>query len=112
MTTSSKGARASNGRSSIYQGADGRWHGRVSVGLKPDGGPDRRHVTAATQKDVTRKVRELEKARTDGVVIDAGRAATLEEWLDEWLKSSSLRVRSSTLAGYEVDVRKHIVPAV
>jgi integrase len=112
MTTTPARPRTSNGRSSIYLGADGRWHGRISVGLKPDGGADRRHVTAATQKEVTRKVRALEKARTDGAVTDAGRAPILEQWLDDWLASSSLRVRSSTLAGYQVDIRKHIVPAI
>ena len=35
--------RASNGESTIYKGADGRWHGYVSVGFKLDGTLDRRH---------------------------------------------------------------------
>jgi hypothetical protein len=35
MTTKS---RAANGRSSIYLGADGRWHGRVSMGTDPASG--------------------------------------------------------------------------
>ena len=29
--------RNSNGRSSIYEGSDGWWHGRVTVGIKDDG---------------------------------------------------------------------------
>src|SRR5262249_38563701 len=58
--------RKPNLRSSIYEGADGRWHGWVTMGVKDDGSPDRRHRTAATQAAVTRKVRELEKQRDAG----------------------------------------------
>ena len=49
--------RASNNRSSIYRGGDGRWHGRITMGVKNDGSPDRRHVTGKTEKAVTEKVR-------------------------------------------------------
>ena len=31
--------RASNGESTIFKGADGRWHGYVSVGFTVDGKP-------------------------------------------------------------------------
>jgi len=33
-------ARRPNGESSIYEGKDGYWHGRVTVGIKDDGSPD------------------------------------------------------------------------
>jgi integrase len=104
--------RQANGRSSIYLGRDGRWHGRVSVGLRPDGRPDRRHVTAKTQAAVTKKVRDLERARDARTLPDAGSRLLLRDWLDEWLRASALRVRPSTLNGYEVDIRRHIVPAI
>ena len=38
--------RASNGESTIYKGADARWHGYVSVGFTLDGKLDRRHVSS------------------------------------------------------------------
>ena len=41
--------RASNGESTIYKGADGRWHGYVSVGFKLNGTPDRRHVSSKSR---------------------------------------------------------------
>src|SRR6476661_2561508 len=50
--------RASNGESTIYKGADGRWHGYVSVGYRLNGRPDRRHVTGGTRGVVVDKVRE------------------------------------------------------
>ena len=53
------GGRKPNGRSSIYEGSDGRWHGWVTMGVKEDGSPDRRHRTGATETEVTNKVRKL-----------------------------------------------------
>lgn len=59
--------RRPNLESSVYLGADGYWHGRVTMGRLPDGRPDRRHVSATQEAAVWVKVRELEHAR-DSVV--------------------------------------------
>ena len=56
------GTRRPNRRSSIYLGKDGLWHGWVTVGVRADGSPDRRHRKGKTEAEVTRKVRELESA--------------------------------------------------
>ena len=69
-------ARTPNLASSIYLGKDGYWHGRVTVGVKDDGRPDRRHVMG-TQADVTRKVRALERQRDSGTARKAGRSWTV-----------------------------------
>ncbi|KAA5836057.1 site-specific integrase [Saccharopolyspora hirsuta] len=81
-----KRTRNANGRSSIYQAADG-WHGRVSMGVRDDGKPDRRHVRGKTRAEVTRKVRELEKARDSGNVTKPGEKWTVAEWMDHWLNN-------------------------
>ncbi len=47
--------RRPNGASSIYRGSDGDWHGRVTVGAKADGKPDRRHVRGKTEAIVIRR---------------------------------------------------------
>jgi hypothetical protein len=60
--------RASNGESTIYKGADGRWHGYVSVGFTLDGKLDRRHVSSNSRGLVVAKVRELERKRDSGTV--------------------------------------------
>lgn len=112
MTEPSKG-RASNGASSIYRGKDGDWHGRVTMGARDDGRPDRRHVRAKTRAEVTRKVRELEKSRDAGTVRRAGRTWTVEQWLTHWLDNIAAPfVRDNTLAGYRVAVRVHLIPGV
>jgi integrase len=77
--------RKPNRRSSIYLGGDGKWHGYVTMGLRDDGSPDRRHRVAATESEVTAKVRELERRRDAGAVGKPGRAPTVEEWMTYWL---------------------------
>jgi hypothetical protein len=42
------------------------------MGIKDDGSLDRRHRTAATQAQVTRKVQDLERHRGKTVLTDAG----------------------------------------
>jgi hypothetical protein len=79
------GTRRPNRRSSIYLGKDGLWHGWVTVGIKADGSPDRRHRKGKTEADVTRKVRELESQRESGYVSKPARVPTLAEWMHEYL---------------------------
>ncbi|MDP9798316.1 integrase [Catenuloplanes nepalensis] len=98
---------------SIYQGSDGRWHGRVTMGVRDDGRPDRRHVSAKTEAEVTRKVRDLEKDRDAGRTKRPGRAWTVEKWLDHWLENIAAgSVRPKTYAGYQTAVRRHLIPGL
>ncbi|MFC7243678.1 tyrosine-type recombinase/integrase [Catellatospora aurea] len=97
----------------IYQGSDGRWHGRVTMGTLDDGKPDRRHVSAKTEAEVTQKVRSLEKDRDAGRVVRPGRGWTVEKWLNHWLEHiAAPKVRANTLSGYSVAVRVHLIPGV
>ncbi|MFD8419068.1 tyrosine-type recombinase/integrase [Streptomyces sp. NPDC059668] len=108
-----KRTRQPNGRSSIYLGKDGKWHGRVTVGICDNGRPDRRHVERKTRAEVTAAVRELEKQRDGGTVRKAGRAWTVETWLTHWVESiAPLAVNENTMVGYGVAVRKHLIPAL
>ena len=105
--------RKANGRSSIYLGADGRWHGYVTMGVKDNGRTDRRHVQGATEKVVTAKVRQLEKRRDAGSVATAGRAPTVGEWLTYWLENvAEPKVRPSTLQGYRSHITNHLLPGL
>ncbi|MEO3874000.1 tyrosine-type recombinase/integrase [Nonomuraea sp. B12E4] len=109
-------ARKPNGRSSIFLGKDGLWHGWVTVGIKPDGSPDRRHRKGKTEAEVTRKVRELENQRESGRVNKAGRAPTVAEWMAEFLDVICARLVLSekmaprTLTDYRSKTRNWIVP--
>lgn len=109
-------SRKPNGRSSIYLGKDGLWHGWVTVGIKPDGSPDRRHRKGKTEAEVTRKVRELESQREGGNVSKPGRPPTVAEWMTEFLDVICERlVRSEkmaprTLSDYRSKSRNWLVP--
>ena len=105
--------RQRNGASTVYLGSDGYWHGRVTVGLREDGRPDRRHVMSRTRKKVLAKVRQLERARDSGVVGKVGENWTVEQWLTHWLENIVAPfVRDNTLAGYRVAVNLHLIPGV
>jgi hypothetical protein len=104
--------RASNGESTIYKGADGRWHGYVSVGYKLNGHLDRRHVSAKARAAVVEKVRALELRRSTGTVSTVS-TPTVAEWLEHWLTNvAPRRVRQRTLEGYETIVRRHLIPGI
>lgn len=106
-------ARAPNGASSIYLGKDDKWHGRVTVGGRDDGRPDRRHVEGKTEAQVIDKVRKLERARDDGRRIRTGKPWTLRKWLAHWLDNiAAPSVRPKTLAGYHTVVNRHLIPGL
>lgn len=106
-------SRQPNGASSIYQGKDGRWHGRVTVGVKDDGSPDRRHISRKTRADATKKVRELERQRDSGHVRMAGQSWTVKTWLTHWVENiAALHVGENTIDGYRVAVYHHLIPGL
>lgn len=105
--------RAPNGASSIYQDAKGYWHGRVTVGTREDGLPDRRHVGGKTRAKVVERVRQLEKLRDSGRVPAPGKPWTVETWLDHWLnRIAKPSLRGTSFAAYRTAVEKHLVPAI
>ncbi|MGP4115209.1 tyrosine-type recombinase/integrase [Streptomyces sp. 4N509B] len=112
-STQKKRTRQPNGASSIYLGKDGKWHGRVTVGVRDDGKPDRRHVERKTRAEVTKAVRELEKLRDAGRLRKAGKRWTVQAWLEHWVENiAKPYVSENTYDGYEVDVRVHLVPGL
>jgi integrase len=108
-------ARNANGRSSIYfSESDQSWHGWVTVGVKDNGKPDRRHVRGKTKATVTKKVRDLEQQRDEGAVRKAGESWTVEQWLDHWLNTiiAPPAITENAWIAYEVAVRCHLRPGV
>src|SRR4051794_17674153 len=100
--------RASNGESTIYKGADGRWHRYVSVGYRLD----RRHVSSKSRGVVVAKVRELERKRDSGTVGETS-TPTVAWGLEHWLTPiAPRRVRQRTLESYQSAVRKPLIPGI
>ncbi|MGF1662632.1 MAG: tyrosine-type recombinase/integrase [Kineosporiaceae bacterium] len=107
-------SRKPNGASSIYLGKDGYWHGRVTVGLRDDGKPDRRHVMRRTEAEVIRLVRQLERQRDAGDLRRAGQRWTVEKWLTHWIETIAVppTIRPASHASYRVDVVTHLIPGI
>ncbi|MFE3775501.1 tyrosine-type recombinase/integrase [Streptomyces sp. NPDC059122] len=106
-------SRQPNGASSIYLGKDGRWHGRVTVGVKDDGTPDRRHVSRKTRAEVTKVVRDLERQRDSSGVRKAGQTWTVKTWLTHWVENiAAPHVGENTIDGYRVAVYHHLIPGL
>ena len=109
-----------DGRSTIYKGADGLWHGRVSMGLTDQGRKDRRHVSSKSKTVVTEKVAEWERARDDGLAQEIQENWTVEAWLTDWLehlsrpfvKQCTMRAtaRRSTCTSSQVSVATAFTP--
>ncbi|MDP9848008.1 tyrosine-type recombinase/integrase [Streptosporangium lutulentum] len=105
--------RKPNGASSIYLGKDGKWHGRVTMGVKDDGTPDRRHVKRKNESEVIRAVRELERERDSGAIRKTGRW-TVTKWLTHWIETVAVppAIRETSHSGYRVDVYTHLIPGI
>ena len=117
------GGRTDNGESSIYYGADGYWHGRVTMGIRDDGTPDRRHIrrkAGSAGKDdhkveavVIKLVRDLEKERDNGTARKTGPKWTVEKWLRHWVEEiAAPTVRYKTITTYRANVYKHLIPGI
>ncbi|WTX05676.1 site-specific integrase [Streptomyces canus] len=106
-------SRQPNGASTIFLGKDGRWHGYVSVGVKDDGSPDRRHVSRKTRPEITKAVRDLEKQRDSTGVRKVGQTWTVETWLTHWVENiAAPNVGENTIDGYRVAVYHHLIPGL
>lgn len=105
---STRRRRAANGRSSIYEDESGVWNGWVSMGHDENDNPVRRHVRGKTCRDVSERVAELEKQRSDTVGLAASNAkATVGEWFDEWLTIIKRTRKPRTWSTYDSLIRTH-----
>ncbi|MGK5547240.1 tyrosine-type recombinase/integrase [Streptomyces sp. URMC 127] len=105
--------RKPNGEASIYLGRDGWWHGRVTVGVKADGSPDRRHRMAKTEIAVRQKVKDLEKLRDQKRMPRAGRIPTVAQWMGTYLTTiANLKLKPRSLDDYWSKTRNDIIPGI
>lgn len=71
---------------SVAIGPDGRYHAKVPVGRKPNGAADRRHRASDDPATLKRKIDKLLDAKATDSVPRTGRAPTLEEFFETWLR--------------------------
>ena len=105
-------SRSRRGDGSVYQRKDGKWVGEATVGLRADGGRDRRYVYADTREEAQAALRKLLHERDKGLLADPGKQTVgqfLTAWLEDVVKPS---VRPNTYLSYAGVVNKHINPVL
>jgi len=102
--------RNANGEGSVWLRKDGRWCAGAYLPAVT-GGRRRIVVYGKSRQEAKAKLRELlDKAQRQIPATPA--SLTLAEYLAEWLTHVRQHVRASTWAGYESNVRLHLVPRI
>ncbi|ALE78642.1 integrase [Pseudonocardia sp. AL041005-10] len=97
-----------NGDGSVWKRNDGRWSGAAYVSTST-GRIERRYVYGKTKKEALSKLVGLQGRHDKGIPAGPTKL-TVEQFLTEWLDHIKLPVRPQTWAGYESNVRNHLVP--
>jgi integrase len=91
--------------------AAGRYCAFLTVGVKPNGKPDRRKRSGKTVAEVEEKIRQLEDQRGADGVGAAGRVPTVEAWVGHWLINIiKPRRKHKTFTSYRTAITQYIVP--
>nr|WP_240161568.1 tyrosine-type recombinase/integrase [Flaviflexus equikiangi] len=102
------------GSGSVYQVKDGRWRGTIEAGWTSKGTRRRITVSAKTEREALRKLRDKERdiARIGLPAEGAGRTLTVKAWAEQWL---SIRVTQVRQDGYTADrsaITTWIIPTI
>lgn len=90
--------KAANNAGSIRQRPDGRWEGRVTVGVNPGTGkPVRKSIYGATQKEVRQRMQKVLVELDEGVYTEPTKR-TVGQWCEEWLRVYKGNVKPPTRA--------------
>ncbi|NLX92159.1 MAG: site-specific integrase [Firmicutes bacterium] len=106
--------RRGNGEGSITKRkSDGRWQGYVTVGYDVETGkPKKKYFYGKTRKEVQELVNEALGKVQAGTYREPSKL-TMAEWLTTWLNDYMRpSLRPTTWENYEIQVRRHILPAL
>lgn len=95
-----------NGKEYIF------WEARITTGYDPGTGKQlQRSITGKTQREVSRKLRELTTEIDRGTYLEPSKL-TLKEWLTIWSRDYLTSVKESTAFLYRENIRLYIDPAL
>lgn len=87
-----------------------QWEGRIVVGHKDNGSSIFRYFYGKTQKELIEKM-HIKINEYASIELSERSKMTLEEWLEIWLeKYMKNTLRLNTFKGYEIIVKKYIIP--
>ncbi len=100
-----------NGSGTIGQRADGRFELKLFVNA-PDGKRKRVSVYGATWDEADAERTRLKELQRKGIPVDVT-TMTVRQYMEYWLREvAEPKIRRTTFATYEGDVRLHIVPGL
>lgn len=100
-----------NGEGTVFQRADGRWVGRLTVGVDEVGRQKTRTVYGRTQQEARQKLRELQRAQEDRALVEPSKM-TVSDLLDRWLESREGQVKGRTMEMYRYEIEHYIKPEI
>lgn len=108
-----KNTRTANNTGSIRQRPNGLWEARVVTGIDPITGKQiRKSVYGSKEKEVRRKITEIQNALDSGTYQEPSKM-TVKEWLDEWLTTFCMnKLKPYTISSYRMIIDTHIGPAI
>lgn len=105
-------SRQPNGRSGINIGKDKRYHTWVNIGIKPDGTPKQKHVSAKTATECGNRADEV-LARLNGGADVTAKIDLVGDWLTYWLENIVRPNRAyKTYRAYESIINLHVNPII
>lgn len=100
-------------RPEAHEGADGLWHVWVTVGTKPNGRPDQRHIKRKTKDDAEDRAEELLSQAKTGAPPRPGRAPSTQAWFETYFDTvAPRRCDPTTIKGYRSKARCYIYPVL
>jgi len=106
-------AKRGHGERSIVRLPDGRWQGRIMLGRKLDGRPDRPKVIGATRGEVQRRLAELKRKAEQGERTDSSKQRqSVAQYLETWLATARESTRYRPHTCYSEIVHKHLIPVL
>lgn len=115
VSTVSNEDRRQYGTGSVHQRkSDGRWIGTVEAGWTARGTRRRPTVSAKTEAEAKRKLRDLQRQIAREGAPDAGvsSAETVKTYAERWLVARQDRVRGTSWSTDASMVRAHIIPSI
>src|ERR1019366_9676993 len=101
-----------NGEGSLYQRANGRWVGAVTLGYDTNGRPVRKSVSAMTKTEARQKLKDLQGKLDDGFTPPT-REEPLAQLFERWDRDVlSTQVQSDARDNYMTVARCHIIPTL
>lgn len=101
-----------NGEGSITKLAESKYMGKIMIGYKCDGSPNRVSVYGKTRKEVSEKLIKLASQAIDGNYIIPSKL-TFGDWLLRWLRDyKSINLKPRTYDTYESQITYNIIPVL